>query len=93
MSQTQTVGSHKTVVFTEQGVTKVVYHHTCVVAFGPDGIVLNSGGWLTTTTKTRMNQASSQFDLGFRVVQKDFDWFVEYNGETLDFYDGITLTR
>jgi len=95
MAQQTQIGSHKTSVFTEDGLTKVVYHHTAVVKFNADIITLDSGGWFTNTTKTRMNQASSQFDLGFIVYQKDFDWYVKFEGQGIDtdFYDGITFDR
>ena len=85
------IGSHKTSVFTEDGITRIVYHNTAVVKFNNDEIILNSDGWNTVTTKTRMNQASSQFDLGFSVYQKDFEWFVEYHNKTFDYYDGMKL--
>jgi hypothetical protein len=78
MSQTTRIGSHKTSVFTDtDGFTKVIYHSTPVVKFNHAKIILNHGGYKTITTKLRMNQTSNQFNLGFRVYQKDFDWFVQ----------------
>lgn len=73
--------------------TKVVYHKTPVVAWDTKRIVLRSGGWMTVTTKLRMNQASNQFGLGYSVWQKDFAWFVGYQGCTLPFVDGMELMR
>ena len=94
MAQKDKIGTHKTKVFTENGVTFVKYHDTKVVSFTEDTIYLNNGGFLTNTTKTRMNQASNQFDLGFRVYQKNFDWFVEHNGKTYEFIgNSKTLNR
>ena len=87
------VGTHKTTVKTKDGVTKVTYHWTDVVKFANKRIVLNSGGWHTVTTKTRMNQASNQFELGYQVFQKDWTWYVDYKGQTLDFQDGMLLVR
>ena len=40
-----------------------------------------------------MNQTSNQFDLGFKVYQKNFDWFGDYKGKTYDFNDDMTLLR
>ena len=37
-----------------------------------------------------MNQARQTFGLGFEVYQKDWEWFVEYKGETIE-YQGDTL--
>jgi hypothetical protein len=57
---------------------KVYYHRTCIVSFNKTHIMLDTGGWWTVTTKLRMNQASNQFDLGFRVYQKEGVWYVSY---------------
>ena len=71
------VGTVATTISTnEQGHTQVVYHSTPVVTFSSKFIVLNHGGWMTSTTKNRMNQASHQFNLGYTVYQKAFNWFV-----------------
>tara|TARA_R100001530_G_C4220523_1_gene129808 strand:- start:43 stop:426 length:384 start_codon:yes stop_codon:yes gene_type:complete len=93
MSQLQTIGSHKTTVATDDGFTRVTYHQTAVVKFNHNEIILNSGGWETVTTKSRMNQTSNQFDLGFRVYQKDYEWFVECCGKIYDFFDGMRIDR
>lgn len=93
MARQNRVGKHATTVATSNESTKVTYHSTVVVDFNRFAIFLDSGGWQTATTKTRMNQASNQFDLGFRVYQKDFDWFVDYKGKTIDFKDGMRLSR
>jgi len=98
MAQQTQIGSHKTSVFTEEGYTRVVYHSTCIVKFNHEEVILNSGGYSTATTKTRMNQASSQFELGYHIFQKDFDWFVRfYNQEgilqVVPFFDGISFAR
>lgn len=47
-------------------------HRTDVVVYHADGTVtLNSGGWKTTTTKSRINRFSP-----FYVRQQSFDWYV-----------------
>jgi len=93
MPQQYKVGTHATTIATSNGITRITYHNTIVVSFDERRIVLDSGGWETATTKTRMNQTSNQFDLGYQVYQKDFEWFVDFKGETFDFYDGIKLLR
>ena len=93
MAQMQTVGTHKTNIVILEGLTSVVYHNTAVVQFNDKEIILNSGGWETATTKTRMNQASRQYSLGFDVYQVDFSWYVNYKGETIPFTDGMILKR
>ena len=90
------IGTHKTSIFTEPNLagldtTKVIFHNTAVVQYNSQTILLNTLGWETPTTKKRMNQTSEQFNLGFRVFQKNWDWFVEFNGIVKKF-DGDTIT-
>ena len=90
MGQQTKVGRTATTVHTtEEGQTQVIYHSTAVVNFTDKRIILNHGGWMSATTKTRMNQASVQYRLGYHVYQSDFDWYVIYKGEHTRF-DGIT---
>ena len=84
MSQTHTIGKHRTDIATIGTQTHVRYWSTDVVTFDPLWITLNTDGYFTTTTKLRMNQASSQFKLGFRVYQRDYQWYVDLpNGSTI----------
>lgn len=88
------VGTHKTTIYTEDEMTKVKYWYTDVVSFNHKEIILDTGGHWSNTTKTRMNQASVQYGLGYRVYQKNWDWFVEYNNKTIEFEsDGLVLER
>ena len=77
----------------DQAMNCVTYHWTDVVCWDNKKIILSSGGYRTVTTKRRMNQASEQFGLGYRVFQKDYEWYVEYKGKVYDYYDGIVLKR
>ncbi len=85
MGQTKKVSGVATSVSTINGVTSVVYHNTTVVQFDSKTITLNTGGWQTVTTKARMNQASSQFNLGYGVSQVKGKWFVDFKGKTIEF--------
>jgi hypothetical protein len=68
------------------------YHSTAVVTvFADKTIRLDSGGWMTATTKRAMNQASNQDELGFQVFQKAGKWFVRWQGRDLPFTDGLVL--
>lgn len=94
MSRYNQVGSHKTTIQNIEGVLTVTYHETPVVKAGIDTIVLNTGGWKTNTTKTRMNQASNQFDLGFGVYQRKGEWYCDFKNETIPFTnDVLTLAK
>ena len=90
-----TVGKVATSILTDDdGMTKIIYHSTPVVKFNDKRIILNSGGWRTSTTKIRMNQAANQFKLGFSVHQKKYDWFVSFDGDdAIPFFDGMILNR
>lgn len=79
MSQTHKLGTVATRVFTEDGTTHVQYHATRVVSFDSKRVTFRTGGWRTVTTKTRMNQACNQFDLGWGVCQRKGEWFVSYH--------------
>jgi hypothetical protein len=70
------IGTHRTTVGHSNGRTFVRYHDTDVVQFDSHWITLNHGGWLTPTTKRRMNQTALAYGLGFTVYQKDHEWFV-----------------
>ena len=91
MARTDKVGSHKTSKGTNgQGQRTIRYYDTDVVAWDDKVIILKNDGFTTKTTKLRMNQASEEHGLGYRVWQKDFKWYVEYEGETHEF-SGLTL--
>jgi hypothetical protein len=94
MSRYNTIGTHKTVVVTdEDGITKVQYHDTVVVSFTPHRIVLNTGGWKTATTKKRMNQASLHYRLGYLVHQDKGRWYCSPSPNVLPVpFDGDTFT-
>jgi hypothetical protein len=57
-------------------------HRTYVVVYKLDGsIVLNSGGWLTRTTKERMTTYSP-----YHIFQKKHIWSVWNNGKLVGLY-------
>ena len=86
MAQQQRIGKTSTKIrVNEQGETEIIYHSTAVVTFNDETITLDDGGWSTNTTKTRMNQASNQFKLGYRVYSKDWKWYADYKGEVIPF--------
>ena len=73
------IGTHKTSVReNNNGATVIRYHNTNVVTIDQDRmyVTLQTDGHYTNTTKKRMNQASKQFGLGFKVFQKNFDWYI-----------------
>lgn len=95
MAQTSEVRGVQTSVSTdENNMTSVIYRGTTVVKFDQNTITLNSNGYTTSTTKTRMTQATNQFNLGYGVFQKDFTWYVDLpNGETVNYFDNMVIDR
>jgi hypothetical protein len=94
MSQVQRISRNNTTVTANAVSTEITLYNTVVVSFDLETITLNTGGYFTATTKTRMMQASNQFSLGFAVYQKQGNWFVKYNGEIMPFVgNSITFKR
>lgn len=95
MGQQTRIGRVATSIRREQdGTLKVTYHSTPVVTVFPNGrIDLNHGGWMSATTKTRMNQASNELGLGFSVWQKNFEWFIDIDGQTIEFDQTVKTIR
>ena len=97
MDNQNRIGKHATTVTDREDVVTVKYHKTVVFTWNKihDRVRLNSGGWKTVSTKTRMNQAANQFGLPFRVYQSKGDWFVGFNlaaehvRKALPFEDGM----
>lgn len=94
MTQLNMIGRTATKVFGDtEGTTEVFYHDTLVVSFDEKAIRLNNGGYFTNTTKTRMNQTSDMFHLGYQVYQEKYNWFVNWNSKTYPFVRYMTLDR
>lgn len=72
-----------TVHFPASNKLEVRYHNTLVVEADlvTGRVTLRTGGWDSVTTRTRMNQASNQFSLGYKVYHKDGISYVKHAGE------------
>ena len=71
----------------------VVLHRTAIAVYdhNTNALKLNTGGWQTVTTKSRLNAILQELIAGARVFQRDFNWFLNYNKHTYDFNDGMIL--
>ena len=71
----------------------IVLHRTAIAVYDHknQALKLNTGGWATVTTKSRLNAILDEVKYGCRVFQKNFDWFVSYNDQTASFWDGMIL--
>ena len=95
MPKVQLKNKGNTTVYRDLHNINVVLYNTTVVRYDPvkDKLTLNSGGWLTVTTKQRMNQFMDEYNLPLNVYQEDFEWYV-YNresGETVTFTDNMEI--
>lgn len=91
MAQTIQLGKVHTSILTDKDFIKVIYHNTEIVKFNNNKIILDTGGWFMYTTKLRMNQASNQFNLYYRVFSKLNDWFVKYNNKLYKFNSSTVI--
>ena len=73
----------------------IVLHRTAIAVYDHknQALKLNTGGWYSVTTKSRLNAILSELITGARVFQKDFNWFLSYNNQTHDFMDGMILSQ
>lgn len=96
MAQTQRISSNNTTIRVADrvgGPMVVTLHSTDIVRLFPDRVELNTGGYLTTTTITRMNQVANQFRLGFHVSRAGGNLTARLaDGRVLESRDGRTLS-
>ena len=52
---------------------------------------IDSCGYTTVTTKSRLNAILDEVKYGCKVFQKQWNWFVSYRDETASFWDGMIL--
>ena len=66
-------------------------HLIATVDHATNAVKLDSCGYQTVTTKSRLNALLEEVNYGAKVFQKNFVWFVKYNKQTLMFWDGMIL--
>ena len=80
----------------DDGSIEIPYHSTVVARRTAEGaVILNAGGWRTPTTKKRINAALDEWAFGWRVYQKDFQWYLSSNiyEARIYFENGMKLRR
>ena len=73
-----------------------VYLHgnqIATVDHNTNALKLSSCGWHSVTTKSRLNAILQEVMYGASVYQKAFDWYLSYNNQTVDFWDGMILVN
>ena len=66
-------------------------HQICTFDHNTQAVKLDSCGYETTTTKSRLNAILEEVKYGAKVFQKNFNWFVSYQSKTVNFFDGMIL--
>ena len=87
-------GSNTQVTYNENtNCSSVSLHGHQIATFDHNlkAIKLDSCGYETVTTKSRLNAILEEVKYGCKVFQKNFDWFVSYNDQTASFWDGMIL--
>jgi hypothetical protein len=70
----------------------VYLHGHRIATVGDTWIQIFDGGYQSKTTKSRLNALLSAFGMdGEYVFQKNFQWFVNYQGSPIPFFDGMRL--
>ena len=70
-----------------------VYLHGHLIArIGETWMELFDSGYQTNTTKSRLNALLQAFGMeGEYIFQKNFQWFIQYNGAPISFFNGMRL--
>ena len=87
-------GSNTTVTYNESTNCSQVLlhgHQICTFDHNTQAVKLDSCGYETVTTKSRLNAILEEVKYGAKVFQKNFVWFVGYQSQTLMFWDGMIL--
>lgn len=91
MERTRGSLGHNTKIVQDGTSYSIILHNTRIVTYHADGsVTLNSGGYQTVTTKSRMNEVLPQF---VRVVQIKEKWWVQdaRDKSKVAFFDGMTI--
>ena len=73
-------------------VSDVYLHGNLIARIGETWMELFDGGWQSNTTKSRLNALLQAFGMeGECVFQKNFQWFVNYQGSPIPFFSGMRL--
>ena len=87
-------GSNTTVTYNDSTNCSSVYlhgHNIATLDHTTNALRLSSCGYETVTTKSRLNAILEEVKYGCKVFQKQFEWFVSYQGQTETFIDGMIL--
>ena len=95
VSKNNWAGSNTTVCYNDSTNCSSVYlhgHQIATLDHNTNALKLDSCGYETVTTKSRLNAILEEIDYGCKVFQKNWDWYFRSNNNgTVDFWDGMIL--
>lgn len=83
-------GAYRDVSVSLSGSTVHFYHQSPVVIEYSDFYQLDSCGYRTSTTKERINR---HIPFGYKVIQQDYEWYLETPDGRTDFSDGMVIQK
>ena len=75
----------------ERDASYVMLHGNHIATIGDTFLELYTCGYKTPTTKSRLNAILKVHGNDARIFQRDFEWFVIDNGNTVPFTEGMVL--
>jgi hypothetical protein len=70
----------------------VILYYTTIAKVLPDRVVINTGGWRTNITKSRLNAILWEY-CATGIYQKDFTWYLTGGPRILYVEDGMGIPR
>ena len=79
-------------VINYSNVSDVYLHGHLIARIGETWMELFDAGYQTVTTKSRLNALLQAFGMeGEYIFQKNFQWFINYQGAPIPFFNGMRL--
>ena len=75
----------------ERDASYVYLHGNHIATIGDTFIELYTCGYQTNTTKSRLNSILQEHGNGDYIFQKNYQWFINTNGQTIPFTEGMVL--
>jgi hypothetical protein len=75
----------------ERDASYVHLHGNHIATIGDTFIELYTCGYQTPTTKSRLNSILQEHGNGDYIFQKNYQWFVNTNGQVIPFTEGMIL--
>jgi len=81
-----------TEVINQNGVSEVYLHNNLIAKIGDTWMQIFDGGYQSNTTKSRLNAILRAHGCENEYVfQKNFQWFINYQGAPIPFFSGMRL--